>query len=294
MEAAVSTGKVNYSKSKILRKDRKWNQSSASGDSEAQVGNRSEDAACSMAEYRRHTNQDAGSPRHAGARRSLLSQTQLHRVSKIFTSAAAPSCLPCSALKHRSLSRTGGWGGRRHKLLHGPGHGNVYVSWSAPLLSLPCPPSRVTHDLPPAQRSSFPKVDFSSAEQETPASARSSTTLPRLQLRRLTAEESGVFPCWDWIMDTIRCPSVYGAAQRVRVSTSPPSSARTGREGGEERSPELHPLWEGGAPSLIKLASLFNIHVKVPLTLMHTHTHTGILQTNILHTTGRINTSAAN
>ena len=94
MEAAVSPGKVNYSKSKLLQDTRKVKQTSAAGDSEAPVGNRSEVAACTMAEYRGHSNQDARSPRHAGARRSLLSQTQLHLSSKIFTSAAAPSCLP--------------------------------------------------------------------------------------------------------------------------------------------------------------------------------------------------------
>lgn len=94
MEAAVSPGKVNYSKSKLLQDTRKVKQTSGAGDSEAPVGNRSEVAACTMAEYRGHSNQDARSPRHAGARRSLLSQTQLHLSSKIFTSAAAPSCLP--------------------------------------------------------------------------------------------------------------------------------------------------------------------------------------------------------
>lgn len=57
---------------------------------------------------------------------------------------------------------------------------------------------------------------------------------------------------------------VDGAARRVRVSTSPPSSAMTGREVvGVERSAELHPLSEGGAPTFIKLVSLVNIHVKV-------------------------------
>lgn len=96
MEAAVSTGKVNHSKSRILQSAWKWNQSSASGDSEAQVGNRSENAARSMAEHHGHTNQDAGSPRHAGARRSLLSQTQLLTASPKYL--APPQRRPVSPL----------------------------------------------------------------------------------------------------------------------------------------------------------------------------------------------------
>lgn len=71
---------------------------------------------------------------------------------------------------------------------------------------------------------------------------------------------------------------VSGAAQRVRGSTSPPSSAMTGREGGGEGSGaegregehiDLHPLSEGGTPTFIKLVTIFNVHVKVPLTLMY-------------------------
>lgn len=96
MEAAVSTENKNknelFCKSKIIQNPRKWNRSSASGECGAQVGNRSEKAACSMAEEQGATNQDAGCPPHAGARRSLLSRTQLHRLSTIFTPVLSPCC----------------------------------------------------------------------------------------------------------------------------------------------------------------------------------------------------------
>lgn len=137
METAVSTEKKTknelFCKSKIIQNPRKWNRSSASGECGAQVGNRSEKAACGMAEEQGHTNQDAGCPPHAGARRSLLSRTQLHRLSTIFTSVLSP----CSPLRERPVSRIGGRGGSSHKLLLGPGHGNVYVSRRPPLPSLP-------------------------------------------------------------------------------------------------------------------------------------------------------------
>lgn len=63
---------------------------------------------------------------------------------------------------------------------------------TAPLSALSSLPSHAR----PAQHSSFSKVDFLSVEQKTSASARSSTTLPSLQLR-CAAETSGVFPSWD-------------------------------------------------------------------------------------------------
>lgn len=167
--------------------------------------------------------------------------------------AVLPSCSP---LKQRSVSRAGGWGGNGHKPLPGPGHGNVYVSRRSPLPSLPCHPSEVMHDLPPAQRSSFSKVDFWSVEQKTSASARSSTTLPSLQ-PRCAAEASGVFPSWDWIMYTIHSPSVRGRAAHAcehKSSLFGDEELTTG--GREERSQELHLLSVGGAPSFIKLVYL--------------------------------------
>lgn len=112
------------------------------------------------------------------------------------------------------------------------------------------------HDLPPAQRSSFSKVDFLSVEQKTSASARSSTTLPSLQLR-CAAETSGVFPSWDWIMYTIHSPSVRGRAAHAcehKSSLFGDEELTTG--GREERSQELHLLSVGGAPCFIKLVYL--------------------------------------
>lgn len=201
---------------KPLQNTRKWKRSS-----EAQVGNRSEDAACSMAEDHGRTNQDAG------ARRSLLSQTQLPRVSKNIYLRHSAVLAPRSALKQRSLSRTGGWG---------PGHGNVYVRWSSP----PRPPSRVMHDQPPAQRSSFPKVDVSSAGQEEKENPRRRREAPQLCLacssdvwqQRRSRERGVPVLGLNYIAST---GQVDGAARRVPVSTSPPSSAMTGREGGRWR-----------------------------------------------------------
>lgn len=65
-------------------------------------------------------------------------------------------------------------------------------------------------------------------------------------------------------MYTIHCPSVRGRAARAREHKSSLfSDDGSGGRRGEERSAELHPLPEGGAPTFIKLVSLFNIHVKV-------------------------------
>lgn len=182
MEAAVSAGKVNDPKSKT----HSGTPGSGPRSSEAQVGNRSEDAACGMAGERGRTNQDAG------ARRSLLSQTQLPRVStSIYLRHRAALARPLRANAEVAVPArrmgTGAWQCLRPMELTAP----------SALRSVRPSPRLTSHlrgrgrkkETPPPTTS--PCIGVKLHNSASPAAPTSGSS---------GGAESGVFPCWDWII----------------------------------------------------------------------------------------------
>lgn len=204
------------------------------------------------------------------ARRSLLSRTQLHHVSKIFTFDHRVVFFSCFPLKQKTLSWTRRGGGSGRAVLHEAGHGNVYVSWWSPLSA---PRKSCTscnkHSIRPSPR--LPLHPLRSRKQ--PQRRLRQQLCPRLQLRGLTGGETGVFPCWDWIMYCTHCSNVWGRAASARESSLfAESDGEREREGGREGGEELEEhdassSLEDGGPSSIKLMSHFN----VALLLLHTY-----------------------
>lgn len=96
----------------------------------AQVGNRSEDAACSMAAQHGHSKVRMQDTRSAdcGPLQPPIPNTTSPRLQNIYLQQQRRSS-PLFPLNKLPLSWTSGGGGWQKEVAHEAGHGNVYVSW---------------------------------------------------------------------------------------------------------------------------------------------------------------------